>query len=182
MDTMLTLPDDLPGFQSGNHGLITTRFLGRLDDGDRVHVTVELRETTAAAPYQTITHTSITDLVELSVTGTLTRKHSSHPYGFGQCHDAAADIVRPADGVTVADCKRFAELAKRWHLNAMRAACAHQTVVWEDSNYGRRPSLTLTEPCPITGYKYGHAWLAEALPVDVVAELADIVNRAPRHH
>jgi len=70
--------------------------------------------------------------------------------------------------------RRIVELADRWHLNTMRAGCAHQAVVWEDSPYGRRPSLELTEPCPVTGYRYGHAWLVEIPPTDVRAELRSL--------
>lgn len=67
--------------------------------------------------------------------------------------------------------RRMGEIADRWHLNGMVAGCAHQDVVWEDHEYGRRPSLDLTPACPVTGYKYGHAWLVEILPDEIVAEI-----------
>lgn len=72
------------------------------------------------------------------------------------------------------------ELAERWHLNTMRAACAHQTVVWASDRYGRQaPSLDLTPACPVTGYKYGHAWLVEPLPAEVLAYLDALGVKAP---
>jgi hypothetical protein len=58
----------------------------------------------------------------------------------------------------------------RWHLNTMRAGCAHQTVVWEDSRYGVRPSLERTPVCPVSGYRYGSAWLVEVLPDTVLVK------------
>jgi hypothetical protein len=68
--------------------------------------------------------------------------------------------------------RRIVELADRWHLNTMRAGCAHQTVVYETGPYGRQqPSLERTKPCPVTGYRYGSAWLVEVPPEDVIAEL-----------
>lgn len=73
--------------------------------------------------------------------------------------------------------QRILELADRWHLNTMKAGCAHQTVVWENSEYGRRPSLELTKPCPETGYRYGSAWLVEVPPAEVIEELRALVTQ-----
>lgn len=69
----------------------------------------------------------------------------------------------------------------RWHLNGMRAGCAHQTVVWEDSKYGRQPSLDRTLPCPETGYRYGTAWLAEPLPEEVATWAKALIEEANAH-
>lgn len=71
--------------------------------------------------------------------------------------------------------ERILELADRWHLNTMRAGCAHQGIVYETDRYGREvPSLSLTPPCPLTGYEYGHAWLVEVPPAEVLAELREL--------
>jgi hypothetical protein len=40
----------------------------------------------------------------------------------------------------------------RWHLNGMRAGCAH---------LGK--GSTIGDVCEVSGYKYGHAWLVEPL-------------------
>lgn len=53
---------------------------------------------------------------------------------------------------------------RRWHLNDMRPNCAHQSYV------GPRPEdLPSIPKCPETGYRYGHAWLVEPLPDDVLS-------------
>lgn len=67
----------------------------------------------------------------------------------------------------------IATLGERWHLNTMRAGCAHQTVVWEDTPY-HRPSLERTKPCPETGYRYGSSWLVELVPAEVVTRLREL--------
>ena len=72
--------------------------------------------------------------------------------------------------------RKLIELHEHCHLNSMKAGCAHQEVVYEESPYGRRPSLELTEPCPVTGYKYGRAWLLEPLPADFVPTLLGLLE------
>jgi hypothetical protein len=64
---------------------------------------------------------------------------------------------------------------ERWHLNGLKAGCAHQTVVWEDSPY-RRPSLDLTPACPVSGYQYGHAWLVKLLPPGFLNLVRDLFS------
>jgi hypothetical protein len=116
------------------------------------------------------------------ITGIVHAKHCSNPYAGGQVLDHAKAVVEPARGLDLAEVHHLTEVWDRWHLNGMRAACAHQQVKWEQSDYGLRPSLTLTEPCAESGYRYGSAWLVEPLPTDVLAYLAEFVKHAPPHH
>lgn len=91
-----------------------------------------------------------------------------------------ADAVYDLGGISPEQYAHLRELADRWHLNTMRAGCAHQTPVYAPDQYSRNaPSLDLTPPCPITGYKYGHAWLVEVLPAEVLTELARYGVHAP---
>lgn len=70
------------------------------------------------------------------------------------------------------------DLAEHWHLNTMRAACAHQAPVYAPDRYGREvPSLDLTPACPETGYKYGHAWLVEPMPAEVLAYFRRLIEK-----
>lgn len=101
--------------------------------------------------------------------------------------------------------QRLSELWDRWHLNDMRPGCEHQRAAGWDKRaidpskpldtYGkhfigqRQPSWNmlawvrpeehpdglLSKPCPVCGYKYGTAWLYEAVPADVLDELHSLV-------
>jgi len=100
----------------------------------------------------------------------------------GQCVDDVAAMF-PNDKKA----RRMRAIWERWHLNDCRAGCEHQRAAkWEDKRIdsgGERglfachvrpdehPEGLLTKPCPVCGYKYGTAWLKEALPPEVVAEI-----------
>lgn len=139
--------------------------LGKDGEGNRAFVTIELR--TEEREQETTEHTTIMEVTELSVVAhAWQRNHRDITWS---C--PGGDWLKYLDDPPPL-ARRVAEIGERWHLNAMRAGCAHQTVRYETDRYGRRvSSLTLTEPCPKTGYKYGHAWLVEPLPGDVLAEI-----------
>lgn len=146
--------------------------LGKTDDGYIV-VDIRLESKRVPEPKQTIEHEPVVgDLLEFAVSGERYRKgdRRGNPSSAGQMIDEIVDVTKPAAGWTLDEIAELRALWERWHLNLMRAGCAHQTVVWEDKPY-RRPSLTLTQPCPRTLYRYGTAWLAEPLPDDVVARI-----------
>ena len=153
-------------------------FLGRTEDGDRVWIRIEIRESDRTA--QTVEHEWVDRPRELSISGSITYKGHRNASGGGQnIGDAAAAMHKPAKGLTEDDIADLVTVWKRWHLNGLKASCAHQTVVWEDRPYGRRPSLELTKPCPVQAeaaaedehapkpYRYGTAWLVKPLPTDV---------------
>jgi hypothetical protein len=110
--------------------------------------------------------------------------------------------IQPAPGWTADTVRRFFDVWERWHLNDMRAGCAHQRAEgWGERRideskpataYGKFhpgqhgptwnllgwvtpaevPGGLMTAPCPTCGYKYGTAWLTEEVPADVLAFLA----------
>ena len=82
---------------------------------------------------------------------------------------------------------------KEWHCNTLNAACDHMTEemltpteetlkVYAEKNprvgsynrlsYWRSRSVT----CPETGYKYGSAWLAKAIPAEELDQLTAIIE------
>lgn len=115
-------------------------------------------------------------------------------------HMSLSDIT-PAPEWDVAMVKAFFDAWDAWHMNDMRAGCEHQRAEkWSErpidpskptTAYGKHfqgqqydswnmlawvrpsehPSGLLGKPCPTCGYKYGTAWLREAVPVDVLAFL-----------
>ena len=79
----------------------------------------------------------------------------------GQCSGELLDFSRPSRApFTDDDRKKLYDAWGQWHLNDMRAGCEHQREL------ATRPEIS--EPCVVCGYKYGHAWLYEALPNDVL--------------
>lgn len=164
-------------------------FIGRTEDGDRVFVTIVLRH--REGPAQTTTHDMIDYYAELSITGEVYaagRALTGDVIGAGQIMEEVARVAEfgeIADGLDHAALVALVGLWDRWHLNGMRAGCAHQTVVWENSSYGRRPSLDLTPECPAVvlsdmpvtaedyrpAYRYGSGWLVEVIPAAVLAEI-----------
>ncbi len=150
--------------------------LGTTSDRSYVVVTLELR--TSEGNHQTVTHETITDPLTVSLTGEecINRFGRRDYLGGGQIVDTLADITTPAPGWSLEEIRELRTLWDRWHLNTMRAACAHMVpddLAREDNGYGGT-RISTSDPrnvCPVSGYKYGHAWLTEPVPADVVARL-----------
>lgn len=141
-----------------------TMTLGDTDDGPMT-VTVTLGQTSVPLVSAT-THEEVpAGAPTLSISGEVVAPGGVVVIIAGQCRDMIGEIVYPEVGFL----DELAWVWERWHLNDMRAGCAHQSVVWETDVYGfPRPSLDLTLPCPTSGYRYGSAWLYEPLPNDVL--------------
>lgn len=157
--------------------------LGTTADRSYVVVTLELRR--HAGTWQTVTHETVTDPLELSLTGEVVEYRHREPYAGGQVVDTLADIVTPAPGWTLEEIAELATVWDRWHLNTMRAACAHMTpadLAREDNGYGGT-RISTTDPrntCPVSGYRYGHAWLTELLPDDVAERVRYLMRDRSR--
>lgn len=142
-------------------------------------VTVELRveRLQRRAVYETVNHEKVTEPYEFACTTSVWRPDGKDIVAGGATTEPLLEAAEHATswcpGFNAATALELAALGNIWHLNAMQAACAHQEVVWEDSKYGRRPSLDDTPRCPQTGYKYGSAWLVKPLPADFM----DTLNR-----
>lgn len=71
----------------------------------------------------------------------------------------------------------FVELATRWHLNDIRPGCAHQRAAEQRLKlHNARDLLVKVHPCPVTGYKWGHAWLYESPPPDLEQQIRDALK------
>jgi hypothetical protein len=175
---------------------MTRHRLGTTDTGDAV--IVEVRITTDEQDYTTVTHERVTGSLRLSVTGEVINAwHDRHGRGrddnaivsCGQVGGYADDpgrsalnsITTPAPGWTLAEIAELEAIWARWHLNDMRAACAHMdpaTLAREPNGYGG-DRISTTDPantCPESGYRYGHAWLYEPIPADVLADVARLTR------
>jgi hypothetical protein len=96
----------------------------------------------------------------------------------GQCVDGVAALF-PHDKKA----QRMLAIWQRWHLNDMHAGTPAQEKYLRDnpveemyrSDHYTHACLklqaALLDPDPETGYRYGHAWLTEDLPQDVINEI-----------
>jgi hypothetical protein len=155
--------------------------VGRTADGDRVYVRVEFRHHTFETEHETIDHAPIDAVTELSISGHRKRYRTNVEDGGGQNRDDLRAVTRPAPGWTLEELSELADLWQRWHLNAMKAACAHQMAaeVPEGTPWDQRTGYVLanTPACPETGYRYGHAWLVEQIPPAVVNQLYRLADK-----
>lgn len=140
-------------------------FVGTTRDGEAVYVQVKVDS--GAKEVQTVTHGTASRVIRVSFMGHFYDKGSRRKdwSGGGQCVDMVEAVTRPAPELAPHQVKRLAEIWRRWHLNDMHAGCVHQEVVLGENG---QPTAAR---CPETGYRYGHAWLYEAPPADVLDDL-----------
>ena len=153
---------------------IKDTLLGRNKAGDKFYLTIELKDHAREAV--TTNHESVTGYRSMSFTGTLISKYGSIVYerGFmsgGQNYGDLLEITQPAKGFTLADIKRIYDLWQELHLNDLESHCAHQdkAIKWDQ-----------VEPCPITGYRAGSAWLLSPLNDELVSEAFALVTRSTK--
>lgn len=140
-----------------------------------VTVDVSVEANNRQDEYETVNHDVVSNPLAFSITTSVWRPDGRDIVSGGATVEPLRELVTFVVGF---DADKAAALAglEAWHLNAMRAGCAHQTPVYAPDQYGQsRPSLDLTEPCPVTGYKYGHAWLVEELPEGFVQHLSELL-------
>lgn len=158
--------------------------LGHDADGERVYARLQIRG--RGGTYVTTDHEDRRHVLELS------GQHETYPPGRrpgaegmrGEPSSCGAglpaalrSVTRPAPGWTRSQLLGLAAIVEVFHMNTLEAGCAHQTVVWEDSEYGRRPSLSETAPCPHTGYRYGSAWLVREIPSETVGAIVEAIHK-----
>lgn len=142
---------------------------GRRRTSYRMEVSFGLKHH-AEREFITMEHEQIGEYTEFTATGVIYRNGGD--YSAGQCLDHLRLIDWTAWGWTLDDVRSLRMIWERWHLNGMRAECAHLERQWEDSTYGKR--LKLDGPgtvCPESGYRMGRAWLVEPLPDIIITEV-----------
>lgn len=163
--------------------------VGTYSDAGRrygVYATLEIRPAQLIGRGHTIDHAPIPpDALEVSIMGEvwhLNRNGSrDRRYREGLAYGQVLDDM---DRCTGNRARRIAYLWRRWHLNGMQAACAHQSAdaariqaampsyAQDRERWARLSAL----PCP-EGYRYGSAWLYEPVPTDVLAELRRLFGK-----
>lgn len=144
-------------------------YVGRTNDGSRVWLEIELRQQRQVASRQTIEHEPASEHLELGISGLIKDKGARRVSGAGQVVDDVRRIVEPAEGWTRAELHKLAEVWDRWHLNGLKAGCAHMPA---NAEVGKTECpVQAADPKVEKPYVYGTAWLIEALPEDVVKQV-----------
>lgn len=148
---------------------------------DRSYVVVDLEIRHQSGERTTVDHGTTVDPVELGFSGTVHEYRHREPFAAGQILSTLADIVTPAPGWSLEEIRELSTLWDRWHLNTLRAACSHMVpadLVREDNGYGGTHISTRAPEnvCPETGYRYGHAWLTEIVPDDVLERVRHLMR------
>jgi hypothetical protein len=184
------------------------------ENGRRYQVALECRIEPAQlrATGRTIYHEPIpADALEVAISGTTyhAKRDGTRDRRYTDCASCGqiTDDLRKCAG---ARAQRIAELWDRWHLNGMRANCAHmpdQTYTpgrvcyaVPNSHPYREAPLVGPQPVPnrtalrgrtcadctrtaaadVHGYRSGTSWLYEPIPADVLAELRRYFPSADR--
>lgn len=158
--------------------------VGTTARGERVSLTISLSQPAAPGIAVTTDHRVVAGgQVRLSMQSETIEKGIMT--GGGQDLQAIRDVLAEG-GEPAISALLLVELLgiwERWHLNDMRAACAHQQAeadrLYRDlPGYGHERARWIelrALSCP-EGYKYGSAWLIELLPAKVADRVADIIS------
>lgn len=98
---------------------------------------------------------------------------------FGQCQDSISPLlVKHRVFLENDDIAQIMQFWHRWHLNDMNAGTRDQQRFAchkdYDANCQELRKLGMYED---RGYKYGHAWLVELIPDDVVKEMKELLKK-----
>lgn len=141
--------------------------LGRDATGARVWMFLRLEDTKGGT---TIEHEEISSTLRYSFTFDKIEAGCRTVSSCGAGTEwSIRSVVHPAKGFTIVTLREIATFAERWHLNDMRAGCAHMSVrsgLYDDHKH---------ETCSETGYRFGSAWLIEEVPTEDVLRIEQIV-------
>lgn len=158
------------GYVMSTTVLLRDALVGRTDDGDRVYVSAVLTVEPVGSRYvETIDHEVLAPedtVTRLSMSGLIVPRGCRNAYRAGQIVGELDRVTRAARPFTFGDVRSLAAIWRAWHLNDVRAGCAHLPQAVDTSG----PSDTWPV-CGASGYRYGHAWLYAPLPADGTGSL-----------
>jgi hypothetical protein len=148
---------------------LANNLIGRDDRGNKYYLTLEIK------PVQRETHNIEHEIVAgvpvISMSGTVLSKYGSitHDRGWiqaGQCLDSFDNITQYANRWSALELESVLAIWRGYHLNDMKTHCVHQdqATKWD-----------AVEPCSVTGYRAGSAWLYSPVPDSVLIELTGLI-------
>ncbi len=149
-------------------------YTGITNKGKKMYVELTINQEADTRAAQTTTLKPITAYKSLSMVGTS-----------GQNREETADIKNYKElFITEQDLKTITDIWQKWHLNDTKAGTVKQQAFideWKKNN-----SYDYTAVCEAlkeaglyedNGYKYGHSWLVNPLPEEIIKEITDIFEK-----
>lgn len=150
--------------------------IGRDVDGNKYYLTVEIKPMQGAG--LDVNHQPVSGAPVISISGAIVSKYGSREYergwiSAGQCLDSFSDITQFTNRWSAAELRDILNIWAAYHLNQLNSHCAHQDsgVKWDT-----------VEPCTVTGYKAGSAWLYAPIPDTVLITLTGLIIKHRGDH
>jgi len=148
--------------------------IGRDDRGNKYYLSVEIKPVQREA--HDINHKLVSGVPVISMSGTILSKYGSitNDRGWvqaGQCLDSFENITQFTNRWSLLELQDIIAIWRGYHLNDMQTHCTHQdkSVKWD-----------AVEPCTITGYRAGSAWLYSPVPDSVLIDLTGLMIKHGR--
>ena len=153
---------------------LTSNLIGRDDRGNKYYLNVEVKP--VQREVHDINHKLVSGVPVISMSGTILSKYGSISNGRGwsqggQCLDSFDNITQFTNRWSLQELQDIIAIWRGYHLNDMQTHCTHQNkaVKWDT-----------VEPCSITGYRAGSAWLYSPIPDSVLIELTGLILKHRR--
>ena len=153
--------------------------IGRDDRGHKYYLSLEIKPVQREA--HDINHKLVTGVPVISMTGTILSKYGSINsergsrglISAGQCLNSFDNITQYANRWSLKELQDIIAIWRGYHLNDMQTHCTHQdrAIKWDT-----------VEPCTVTGYLAGSAWLYSPVPDSVLVELTGLIIKHRRDH
>jgi len=158
-EIIVSIKDQLIGYAAGSD-YYSENYKGTL----RVTFDIRIERLMRKDEYETVNHDMVSRPLDFSLTCTVWDRRKTDHLSGGATTEPLARLVKYARGWDRDRVRQLRELFAL-HLSSVNAGCAHVRPAYARDSYGRNvPSLDLTPACPVTGYRYGHAWLVRPLP------------------
>lgn len=148
---------------------LADNLIGRDERGNKYYLSVKIQP--VQCEKHDIEHKLISGVPVISMTGTILSKYGSIINGrgwrqAGQCLDSFDNITQFTNRWSLEELQDIIVIWRGYHLNDMQTHCSHQNraVKWDT-----------VEPCTITGYRAGSAWLYSPIPDSVLIELTGLI-------
>ena len=144
---------------------LNDNLVGRDKYGERYYLNAEIKGTTH--PAQTINHETLEPGAALiTMSGHIIAKGCRSWHSGGQNLDQFEAITEFSNRWSAGELSEILAIWRAYHLNDLTSHCAHQdrAIKWD-----------AVQPCSVTGYKAGSAWLYRPIPDATLITLTGLI-------